>query len=106
MRNRTAALLLSTALTLASVELASAQQVGTSAAVRGDVFVTSRGAERRAAVRQAINLSDQVLTKDASALQILLLDSTTCTVAQNANVTIDRFVYDPAEGSGARRRPS
>ena len=77
-----------------------AQRIGTSAAVQGDVFVTSRGAERRAAVSQSINLADQVLTKDASALQILLLDATTFTVAQNARVTIDRFVYDPDRSVG------
>ena len=92
--------------TLASVLVASAavpahaQRVGTSAAVQGDVFVTSRGAERRATVSQSINLADQVLTKDASALQILLLDATTFTVAQNANLTIDRFVYDPDRSTG------
>ena len=87
------------ALALLTVPVA-AQQVGTSAAVRGDVFVTTRGAERRAAVRQAINLADRVLTKDASALQILLLDASTFTVAQNANVIIDRFVYDPDRSTG------
>lgn len=79
---------------------ATAQQVGTSAAVRGDVFVTARGAERRAAVREAISLADRVLTGDASALQILLLDTSTFTVAQNADIVIDRFVYDPDRSTG------
>ena len=85
---------------LATTTSVLAQQVGTSAAVRGDVFVTTRGAERRAAIRDAINLADRVLTKDASALQILLLDASTFTVAQNANVVIDRFVYDPDRSTG------
>ena len=80
--------------------VAQAQQVGTSAAVRGDVTVTSRGAARQAAVSEAINLADRVRTLDASSLQVLLLDATTFTVAQNANLTIDRFVYDPDRSTG------
>ncbi|MGI9356083.1 MAG: FecR family protein [Rhizobiaceae bacterium] len=77
-----------------------APEVGTSAGVRGEVFVTTSGAQRKVAVRQSIKLQDQVLTKDDSALQILLLDSSTFTVGQNARVTIDRFVYDPDTSAG------
>ena len=97
---KTSTFLAAGALALAASSSALAQRVGTSAAVRGDVFVTTRGAERRAAVRQGISLADRVLTKDASALQILLLDASTFTVAQNANVVIDRFVYDPDRSTG------
>ncbi|MEL6947187.1 MAG: FecR domain-containing protein [Pseudomonadota bacterium] len=74
--------------------------IGTSAAVRGEVFVTTQGAERKARVRDSIKLQDQVLTRDDSALQILLLDQTTFTVGQNCQMTIDRFVYDPATSAG------
>jgi len=74
--------------------------IGTSAAVRGNVFVTTQGAERKARVRDAIKLQDRVLTRDDSALQILLLDQTTFTVGQNCEMTIDRFVYDPATSAG------
>lgn len=77
-----------------------APQVGTSAGVRGEVFVTTSGAQRRTQVRDAIKLQDKVLTKNDSALQILLLDRTTFTVGQNASVVIDRFVYDPGTTSG------
>ena len=77
-----------------------APEIGTSAAVRGDVFVTTSGARRKAAVRQSIKLQDQVLTKDDSALQILLLDRSTFTVGQNARIIIDRFVYDPDTSAG------
>ena len=98
LRTSLAALTLGLATSTAGGALA--QQVGTSAAVRGKVFVTTQGAQRQAAVRQSILLADRVLTKDASALQILLLDQTTFTVAQNANVTIDRFVYDPDRSTG------
>lgn len=78
-------------------------QVGTNAAVQGDVFVRGGGgteAQRRAAVRDEIALGDEVLTKQQSALQILLLDASTFTVGENAEITIDRFVYDPDSGAG------
>ena len=77
-----------------------APKIGTSSAVRGDVFVTTSGARRKAQVRDAISLQDKVLTKEDSALQVLLLDRTTFTVGQNASLTIDKFVYDPTTSQG------
>jgi len=96
---RIAALIVSTALIIATPVYA-APSIGTSAAVRGDVFVTTTGTQRAARVRDSIRLQDQVLTKDNSALQILLLDRTTFTVGQNANLTITKFIYDPAQDTG------
>jgi hypothetical protein len=77
-----------------------AAQVGTSAAVQGDVFVRGAGAQERAKLNQQISLGDEVLTKQQSALQILLLDASIFTVGENCNMTIDRFVYDPDSGAG------
>ena len=95
------ATLLSSAITLGHIGLASAApQVGTSAAVRGDVYVTTSGAERKAKVKGVIRLQDQVLTRDDSALQILLLDRSTFTVGQNCTMVIDKFVYDPTTTAG------
>jgi hypothetical protein len=74
--------------------------IGTSAAVTGEVFVSTNGAERKAQIKQSIQLQDQVTTKQDSALQILLLDQSTFTVGQNCNMTIDRFVYDPSTETG------
>ena len=97
-----AATALSSALVFASFTSTTwaAAKIGTSSAVRGDVFVTTSGASRKAQVRDAISLQDKVLTKEDSALQILLLDRTTFTVGQNASLTIDRFVYDPTTSQG------
>lgn len=74
--------------------------VGTSAAVRGKVFVTTKGASRKAQVQDSIKLQDQVLTKNDSALQILLLDRSTFTVGQNCEMLIDKFVYNPTTSVG------
>ncbi len=86
--------------TFFSATVWAAPKIGTSSAVRGKVFVTTSGASRKAQVRDAINLQDKVLTKEDSALQILLLDRTTFTVGQNASLTIDKFVYDPTTSQG------
>jgi hypothetical protein len=75
-------------------------QVGTSAAVQGDVFITAAGQQQRAELSQQISLGDEVLTKQQSALQILLLDASIFTVGENCQMTIDRFVYDPDAGAG------
>ena len=80
----------------------SGAQVGTSAAVRGQVFVRAgtEGLQRRAAVSQSIHLQDQILTKQESAIQILLLDQSVFTVGENCRLVVDRFVYDPDRGVG------
>ena len=77
-------------------------KIGVSAAVRGKVFVKSGEAasQRRAQVAQNILLQDEVLTRQQSALQILLLDESTFTVGENCEMVIDRFVYDPDRGAG------
>jgi len=90
------------AFAMGATEALAGAQVGTSAAVQGNVFVRggSSGEQRRAQVRQSINLDDRVLTKQESALQILLLDRSIFTVGENCEMVIDRFVYDPDTGNG------
>ncbi|MEM8749849.1 MAG: FecR family protein [Pseudomonadota bacterium] len=100
MRATAFALLASGVFLTPSSKALAAPEIGTSAAVRGSVFVTTSGASRKARVRDAIKLQDKVLTKDDSALQILLLDRSTFTVGQNCSMTIDRFVYDPDTTAG------
>jgi hypothetical protein len=84
-----------------SVSVWAAPTVGTAAAVQGNVYVLTEGAQRKAQVRSSIQLNDEVQTKDDSALQILLLDQTTFTVGQNCSMIIDEFVYDPDAPSGS-----
>ena len=106
LRRRAFALALTTAIALVEPGFVSEQTaeaapvIGTSAAVQGNVFVTTEGAERKAQVKESIKLQDQVLTREDSALQILLLDQSTFTVGQNCSIIIDRFVYDPDTAAG------
>lgn len=89
-------------LSLAGAGIAAArpQVVGINAAVLNDVRVRSAGTPqpRPAVVRQRVALADQIQTGQRSQLQVLLLDKSVFTVGANAQLMIDRFVYDPASG--------
>lgn len=85
---------------LAVSEAYAEAKVGVSAAIRGSVFVKSGGEQQRAQKEQSILLQDEVLTKQQSALQILLLDESVFTVGENCEMVIDRFVYDPDKKAG------
>ncbi|HEX6374562.1 MAG TPA: FecR family protein [Allosphingosinicella sp.] len=95
---RTAAVLAAAGMTGSPVL---AQAVGVNAAVRNKVVIRGAGTNkvRPAVVRERVILNDEVRTGTASQLQILLLDRTTFTVGANAQVAVDRFVYNPAANS-------
>jgi hypothetical protein len=75
--------------------------VGSIAALRNQVSVRAAAAAqpRPAVLSQRVALGSQVQTGERSHMQLLLLDRSSFTVGQNARLTIDRFVYDPAGGS-------
>jgi hypothetical protein len=88
-------------LSLAGAGIAAAPQVvGINAAVLNDVRIRSAGTPqpRPAVVRQRVALADQIQTGQRSQLQVLLLDKSVFTVGANAQLMIDRFVYDPGSG--------
>lgn len=94
-----AALILS--LTGAAVIAAPPRPVGTVAAVLNHVRIKPgvRAQPRPAVVHQRLLLGNQVQTGQRSHMQALLLDRSAFTVGPNSQVTIDRFVYDPAGSS-------
>lgn len=76
------------------------QPVGVNAAVHNVVQIRRGAAQpRRAVLKERVLLNDRVLTGAGSRLQIALLDRSIFTVGANANVAIDRFVYDPARNT-------
>ncbi len=82
---------------------AAAQTVGIIAAARNSVEITSPANPvlHRAAIKERVALGNDVVTGNASAAQLLLLDQTSFSVGANARVRIDRFVYDPARGASS-----
>lgn len=79
------------------------QAVGVTTVVRNNVQITTpaKPAPHQAVPRETLALGNQVVTRAASMVQLLLLDRTSFTVGANARVKIDRFVYDPAKNASS-----
>lgn len=85
---------------LAVVAPASAQ-VGIASAVSGEpVGKPTAEAERVLHIGNDMTADELVTTRAADRVQIVFLDGSTLMVGPNSEVTIDRFVYDPARKSG------
>lgn len=76
--------------------------VGINAAVKGQVTIQSQGeGAKEAIVKDEISLGDSVNSAKVSSLQVLLKDQTVFTVGPECELTIDRFVYDPAQNNNS-----
>ncbi len=86
-----------------STPAVAADTVGINAAIRNKVMTRapSAAALRPAVLKARVSLGEQVVTQANSMLQILLLDRSSFTVGANAQVIIDRFVYDPDRSASA-----
>jgi len=75
--------------------------IGVAAAVRGTVELSRTGTVGKVIESgENIFLGDQITTGGKGRLQILLLDETVFTIGPNSAMTIDQFVYDPANHDG------
>src|SRR5580700_10509658 len=75
--------------------------VGVSGAVNPDANGTPPGeATRRIVLGQDVVHNEHITTGPSGQTQIVFLDESALTVAPNADLTIDEFVYDPASGTG------
>ena len=96
-----AAVLLALSLAMPSWSKANSKVVGIASAIVREVSIKPASLTRyaRAKLRQRISLADQVRTGPNSRLQIALLDNTKISLGGNAQLTIDKFIYDPNGGS-------
>lgn len=85
------------ALAAAATDARAAAKIGVAAAVKNDV---QRGGGQPLAVGSDLFTNERIRTGDASAAQILFLDKTALTVGPHAELTLDRFVYDPSKSRG------
>ena len=81
-------------------EAFSAQQIGVAAAVNNQVEGLSGSAARRLAAGSSVFQNERVRTGDASTAQLLFLDKTTVSIGPKAELTLDKFVFDPNRGRG------
>jgi hypothetical protein len=76
-------------------------RVGIAAAVHGGVKAAAPGAIGRiVSSGKPLFLNDHVTTDAAGRLQILLNDETVFTIGPNADIVLDKFVYNPETGVG------
>lgn len=78
------------------VQSASAAAVGKVTRVQKQAQVGSRKAVNGTAVK----MNDRLVTGPGARMQVRFIDGTELTLGENASVVINRYVYDPAKGSG------
>ncbi|HYM33528.1 MAG TPA: FecR domain-containing protein [Candidatus Cybelea sp.] len=87
-----------------SAPASAATQAGVAAAVSGQITIQpeDRSATREAASGMPIFVQDTIRSREASQMQVLLLDETVLTVGPNTEVQIDDMVYDPAAAGNSK----
>jgi hypothetical protein len=88
----------------ATVWAAPGPQAGVSAAVRGSVLLGEVAhpdvAGRALATGDAVYLGNAIKAGPAAGMQLMLLDQTTVTLGENAELAVDAFTYDPGQNTG------
>ena len=78
-----------------------AQQVGTAAAVNPlSESTPPAGQSRVLQIGARIVHKERIKTTATGTVQLLFVDKTTLSIGPNSNLVIDKFVYDPAAGTG------
>jgi hypothetical protein len=75
-------------------------QVGSVAKVENQASIVASSAANPAVVGAAVHMKDELRTGANGRMQVTFLDDTELTLGENANVVIDRYVYDPDKGNG------
>ena len=76
---------------------ASTEQIGVIGFVTGDVF-NQKGEKLK--VGDSIFFGDTISASEGAKSQLMFVDQTVMTIGAKTELTIDEFVYDPAESSG------
>ena len=103
MKDRIAAALFVAALAVAtSIPNAWAEtpKIGVASAVKNDVHRLVGNAPQPLATGSDIFTNERSRTGEASTAQILFLDKTSLSIGPRAELTLDRFVYNPSTGNG------
>jgi hypothetical protein len=79
---------------------ADAAQIGVASAVTNDVQGFEGGAPRALAAGSGVFSNERVRTGAASSAQLLFVDKTTVSIGPQAEITLDKFIYDPNRGVG------
>ena len=77
-----------------------AAEIGVAAAVQNEVEGVQSGASRALAAGSQVFQDETIRTGVQSMAQLLFLDETSLSIGPLSDVTLDRFVYNPATGAG------
>ena len=80
---------------------AAAKGIGVASAVVNQVTGSYGGTNRPLSVGSAVFANERIRTSEASSAQFLLLDKTSLSIGPNADLALDRFIYDPDGNSGS-----
>jgi len=77
-----------------------AAQIGVASAVTNEVQGFEGGTPRNLSAGSGVFANERVKTGAASAAQLLFVDKTTVSIGPQAEITLDKFIYDPNKGAG------
>jgi hypothetical protein len=84
-------------------EVAAQEAIGTVSRIQGEASGTHGSATRALAVNASVILNETVTTGAAARLEVTFKDNTRLTLGENAKLTLDRYVFNPAAGRGTIR---
>jgi hypothetical protein len=79
---------------------AATPKIGVASAVKNDVHRVVGGGSQPLTTGSDVFTNERIRTGEASTAQILFLDKTSLTIGPRAELTLDRFVYNPSTGTG------
>src|SRR5689334_2503792 len=88
------------ALLIAGCVVASAQEIGTAAAVNPAAQARGQGGSRTIVIGQSIAHRERIQTTSAGSVQLLFVDKTSMTIGPNSDLAIDEYVFDPQANTG------
>ena len=86
---------------IGAVPVSAQSNIGVASGAKNQVEGVVEGKTQTIAVGNNVFANEMVRTGTDSMAQLLFLDQTSLSVAPQSQVTLDRFVYDPARGAGA-----
>lgn len=84
-------------------QVAAQEAIGTVSRIQGEASGTRGGATRALTLNVPVILNDTLTTGAAARLEVTFKDNTRLTLGENAKLTLDRYVFDPAAGRGTIR---
>lgn len=75
-------------------------RIGAAVAVRNQVTGSQNGQEHALALGAPVFTNERISTGVNSVAQVMFTDQTTLSIAPRSQVTLDRYVYDPARSAG------